>query len=154
MILDSERLTGVSRDLLAVMLGFQVESCPAAPPSGGLVLKSRIRILGDSNWLLEVSCPYITASVLAARIFRLPPSELDDDILLDALGEVANIISGNLKGMLDGEYSLTLPSNEIELVREKHLPSDRSVTLSLLCDEMPLHMILSEESLEAMPSVA
>ncbi len=146
MNLDSESLKTVAHDLLTVMLGFRVEfrSAPAGP--AGATLTSEIRIVGERVWRLDVSCPFYTASVLAARIYRLPPAELDDDLLLDALGEVANILSGNLKGMLDGEYALTLPATRTGPPRAACAPAD--ISLELECDELPLAISLCEESPE------
>jgi len=151
-VLDAPALLSVSHDLMSVMLGFQVETCDVRDVDAGPMMTSEIRILGDQAWRLEVSCPYVTASVIAARIFRVPPADLDDDMLLDALGEVANIVSGNLKGMLDGEHSLSLPFSAIRPLSPADPDSPPPVTVALLCDEMPLQMTLCQESAE--PSIS
>jgi len=47
---------------------------------------------------------------IAACLLGMAHSELDDELINDALGELANVVGGNIKGLLASEgSSLTLP---------------------------------------------
>ena len=47
---------------------------------------------------------------IAASLLGMDHSELDDELINDAIGELANVVGGNVKGLLAGEgSSLSLP---------------------------------------------
>ena len=69
-----------------------------------------VDIVGPTSWRTLVVTARPTADRIARALLQLDDGEtvgLDD--VRDALGEVANVVGGNLKGMLDGGSSLTLP---------------------------------------------
>lgn len=70
-------------------------------------VQATIRISGD--W--DAECHVLVSDELAARIasdmFRAPSSELTNEEILDALGEVVNVIGGNAKGMVDLDCDLS-----------------------------------------------
>ena len=43
-------------------------------------------------------------------MFGCEPDDLGDEEVLDALGEVANMVGGNVKGMIDADCKLSLPT--------------------------------------------
>lgn len=45
-----------------------------------------------------------------AAMFDMPVDEVGDDEMADALGEVANIIGGSIKGLMPGSCRLSLPT--------------------------------------------
>ncbi len=126
-MIQSSQLEQICLDLCCTMLGFQVDF-EADSPARDFGNVSQISILGERNFELRVSAPYLTASVIAARIFHLMPVEVDDDALQDAMNELTNIIGGNIKGMLDGEYRLSLPQRIAG--SPDSVPSESSVVLA------------------------
>ena len=57
-----------------------------------------------------IECPLKMAYEFTARLMRIPkPVEFDNDVC-DALGELANMIGGNLKSVLPRGVSLSIPS--------------------------------------------
>ncbi|MGD0811622.1 MAG: chemotaxis protein CheX [Acidimicrobiales bacterium] len=50
------------------------------------------------------------ASQLAAQLFAMPEGDVDDDLVRDAIGELANIIAGNIKALLPTPSHLGLPA--------------------------------------------
>ena len=59
---------------------------------------------------LFVECTLPLAFNFTARLMSLPvPTEIDEDVC-DALGELANIVGGNLKALLPSNVGLSLPS--------------------------------------------
>ncbi len=49
------------------------------------------------------------AGQLAAQMFELPVDEIDDELVADAIGELVNIIGGNVKALLPTPSRLGLP---------------------------------------------
>src|SRR5207253_367907 len=58
-------------------------------------------------------CPEALARDVAGFLFGRPPDEVEKDDLRDALGELANIIGGNLKALMSGVCRLGLPTTAV-----------------------------------------
>ncbi len=71
--------------------------------------QAAIRINGDWKAELRVIASRGLAESIAQSMFGAEPSELSEEEVLDALGEIANVIGGNVKGIVDQECSLSLP---------------------------------------------
>jgi CheY-specific phosphatase CheX len=69
-----------------------------------------VDIIGDWNGSVSVSCERATAVTMASVMFDAPGSELALNDIIDALGEFANMAGGAVKGMLDGDKTLGLPT--------------------------------------------
>ena len=70
---------------------------------------AEVSISGDWSGLVSVVLGADGARHVAGRMFQLPADQVGDDDLSDAVGEVANMIGGNIKAMLAGEHRLGLP---------------------------------------------
>ena len=71
--------------------------------------QAAIRINGDWKAELRVIASRGLAESIAQSMFDADVSELSEEEILDALGEIANVIGGNVKGIVDQECSLSLP---------------------------------------------
>jgi CheY-specific phosphatase CheX len=74
------------------------------------VMTAIVDINGDWNGSVAVRCRRITAEQIASVMFDSPTPQLSQDDVVDALGEFANMAAGAVKGMLDGEKYLGLPT--------------------------------------------
>jgi CheY-specific phosphatase CheX len=70
---------------------------------------SCIDIGGAFRGALSVECDEALARAIAAGMFARSEAELDEHELCDALREAANLIAGNVKGLLALGCSLSLP---------------------------------------------
>lgn len=70
--------------------------------------------------LLELS-PRL-ARVAASGLFGTPEDELVPEEIGDAVGELVNIVGGNVKGMLPGPSELSLPSVTVGTGFSVHVP--------------------------------
>ncbi|HIE97595.1 MAG TPA: chemotaxis protein CheX [Fuerstia sp.] len=68
-----------------------------------------IRISGVVEELIVVEAPVATACLISETMFDADPGTLEAEEIRDAIGEVVNIIGGNVKGMYEGESQLSLP---------------------------------------------
>lgn len=65
---------------------------------------------GEWSGAVLVECPFAMAFEFTARLMRIPkPIQFDNDVY-DALGELANMIGGNLKSVLPRGVTLSMPS--------------------------------------------
>ena len=92
-----------------------------------------IAIAGPKNATIVIVCESHLAANCAAQVLMMEPDELEPEDTSDVLGELANIVAGNLKGVYgDGDgtekWSLSLPvvSQGEQVIHGSHLKT-RSV---------------------------
>lgn len=95
-------------------------------------IRSRIEIRGAWQGTVTVLFPSETAEQVACRMLEAKPGELAAEEILDAAGEMANILAGNLKSMLPQPSSLGLPVVSSKEAGENPDFSDNE-PLSLFC---------------------
>lgn len=90
------------------MIGLDLaDAVMAENPDPGVT--SQIEIHGDEQATLRIDCSMDLARQAAARLFDMPPEELELELVLDAMGEMANVIGGQVKGRWSGAVKLSLP---------------------------------------------
>lgn len=104
--LDPTLVTAVTEQVWLQFLGIDI--APAAADVAAECATS-IAIEGAWNGAIIVACSHTLAKKAAAAMFCCPVSEIDDASWRDTLNEVANIMGGNLKGLLPGPSKLGLP---------------------------------------------
>ena len=72
-------------------------------------LSAIIRISGGWDSLVQVLTPRKTAIAIASNMFAMDEDQLSEAEIRDAVGEIVNMVGGNLKGIVEGESSLSLP---------------------------------------------
>ncbi|MDQ2650676.1 MAG: chemotaxis protein CheX [Actinomycetota bacterium] len=107
-LLDDD-LAGLGDAIWTSILGTPaLPSCDPAP-TGLRSVTACVHISGSWDGTVSVSLPWGLAEEVAATMFGLPAAELTTAEVLDAVGELANIAGGNVKGMVDGASDLSLP---------------------------------------------
>jgi chemotaxis protein CheX len=105
-------LTEVVRSVWDAMLGLTLipSETPYEADTADRSLCGCVQITGSWEGAVMIDLPEKLARDAAAAMFGCEPDDLSDDEVLDALGEVANMVGGNVKGMIDGECKLSLPT--------------------------------------------
>ncbi len=110
-MIDQPMVEQLTSDVCTSMLGLGLH--PAANPFGptdvGLYC-AHIGISGDWESQVFVICANGLAQQIASSMFMTPPDDLSDGEIGDAIGELVNMLGGNLKGVLPGENVLSLPT--------------------------------------------
>jgi chemotaxis protein CheX len=78
-------------------------------------LTSMIGLGGGIRGLLAVHCPASVAKAITSEFLGMDVEELDDDVK-DAIGEIANMVAGNLKvsyAKIDINIELAIPTSVI-----------------------------------------
>jgi CheY-specific phosphatase CheX len=68
-----------------------------------------VEIDGPWRGRVTVSCSEQLATTITAQMFEMDPAETTKAELVDAMGEIANMIGGNVKALLPGPSKLSLP---------------------------------------------
>lgn len=116
-------------------------SCAAEPGISGIVV-----VDGDFQGAVEVVCGGQLARRIAAAMFADEASLSPADIG-DALGEVSNMIAGNLKSILPGRNSIGLPIVASGSDYEVVIPRANQVSMvSYVSDGDCLHVSLMRQA--------
>jgi chemotaxis protein CheX len=112
MLLTDVDLAEVVESVWTAMLGYELEPTdePNAQTADGRHMVGTVQITGRVDAALMVEVPEALARNLASTMFGIDETELGDDEVRDALGEMANMIGGNVKGLLDADSLLSLPT--------------------------------------------
>jgi len=109
MTISQTELECLTRDIWSTMVGLDlVDAVMAGNPQSGI--SSQIEIQGDTEVALRIDCSMELARKVAARLFDMPEEDIETDLVLDAMSEMANILGGNIKGMWPGAIKLSLPT--------------------------------------------
>lgn len=79
-------------------------------PAGEKWLTACVLVSGAYEGAVLLGCPEDLGRSFAAALFHLPATEIDDELLWDAMGELTNVLGGNVKALLPGPSRLSLPT--------------------------------------------
>jgi chemotaxis protein CheX len=110
-----QQLVGITREVWASVLSLMAESVPldeATPASAGLGTSfiGSIQIRGAWEGSVFIQAPMGLARRAAAIMFGLDEASVGSDEMCDALGELTNIVGGNVKAVLPSPCALSLPT--------------------------------------------
>jgi chemotaxis protein CheX len=104
---DAIRVVG---DVFRTMLRLEVEPVEAPWPPEDELVNVTIHYAGAWKGALLLECTREQACFFMGRLLGIePPEELNDDVR-DAVGELANMIAGNLKPVLPPGVALSMPT--------------------------------------------
>jgi len=109
MTIDEQTLQQVVTDVCSGMLGLELVPSEEFTCDDVDALSAVIRISGGWDSLVQVLTPRRTAVAIASSMFAMTEDELSEAEIRDAVGEIVNMVGGNLKGIVEGESSLSLP---------------------------------------------
>ena len=106
---DGATLVEIVSFIWPILFGNEIEPGPTTPIEH--CLSASISIGGLWTATLVVTLDADLAARSAASLLDLDVADLDEEVLRDAVGEIANVVGGNVKGLLDdnGESTLSLP---------------------------------------------
>jgi chemotaxis protein CheX len=94
------------------MLGFELVRThgESLPIPGAARYIGTVHITGSWSGSVVVECPEVFGRVVAATMFESEPEVVTEDELVDVVGELANMLGGNVKALLEGDSVLSLPT--------------------------------------------
>jgi chemotaxis protein CheX len=112
-------IIGATTDVFSTMLMMDlVVGDPVDGPAGGEVesnITAMLGLGGDIRGMLAVHCPAAVAMAITGGFLGMDVDELNEDVK-DAIGEIANMIAGNLKTAFAGhdlKIELAIPTSII-----------------------------------------
>jgi len=109
-LLDAETVQSIADEVWPTLVGDgeAFVPLPVAPPAEAV--SAWVDIRGPWNGSVVLTCAPATAAALTESVLMTrPPTVVDDEDVKDALGELANVLGGNIKSVLPGESRLGLP---------------------------------------------
>ncbi|MGO9240176.1 MAG: chemotaxis protein CheX [Bryobacteraceae bacterium] len=103
-------LAQIVDSVFRTMLNLEVDACEASSVPGDDRLTSVVHLAGDWNGAVLMECSRGQARRFAGHFLTIDPPETVDDDVRDVLGELANMIGGNLKCVLASGIRLSSPS--------------------------------------------
>ncbi len=108
LVLEND-LSALTAGVWEAFLGLEAEPTGPGLGDGGPFYTASVAIGGGWDGSVSLVMPLVLARAAAAAMFGLGEAELDADEVVDAVGELANIIGGNIKGMIEEPCTLSLP---------------------------------------------
>jgi chemotaxis protein CheX len=113
---------------------------PAAPSEGDAAVSASVSITGSWSGHVVFGCTVPASRAAAAQLLMTSEDELADADVADAVGELANMIGGNIKSLLPSPSALTLPLVSLG-GSALHLPSStEAVRLDLTWQGEPIRV--------------
>ena len=138
--MTDEEILGITRDVWESFTGRTIELADDHPrPDGGDVTVGCVTVTGEWQGDVLLACPAQLARMAASAMFDLPAAQLDAEQVADALGELTNMIGGNLKSLIPGPGRLSMPTVTVAASSTVHVPGAALLsTVSLACEGLPL----------------
>ncbi|MBI3680898.1 MAG: chemotaxis protein CheX [Acidobacteria bacterium] len=108
--ISPSELSQIVESVFESMLSLQVGQCEMPWLPGGDRLTAAVHLAGDWNGAVLLECDRGQACQFAGRFLSMDPPGAVDDVVRDVLGELANMIGGNLKCVLTRGIRLSMPS--------------------------------------------
>lgn len=105
-----EVLTQIVQSVFTTMMDIEVHPSDASWSPTGERMTSIVYLTGDWNGAVILECTPSMACHFAGRILCMDPPECVDDDVCDVLGELANMIGGNMKSGMSAGIRLSMPS--------------------------------------------
>jgi chemotaxis protein CheX len=97
-------------NVFQTMMAMDVQTVDTPFPPSGELITAAISLAGSWKGAVLVECGLQEAFLFTSRMIGIDvPTSLNDDVR-DALGELANMVGGNLKSVLPSGVSLSLPT--------------------------------------------
>ena len=109
----SENVVSIAQDVWGSFLSMDLEANPLgddAPPIEGRTMTGCVHVTGEWQGSIFLECGVDAAQGAAEAMFGADPGTLSPDEVSDALGELTNMVGGNIKSLLPGPSALSIPS--------------------------------------------
>ena len=103
-------VTAVTRQVCESVLGTGAEHVAGAAVPVRADVTACIQITGAWHGVVVLSCGRAVADAVTAAMFGAYEGAAPQEDVIDAMGELANMIGGNIKGVLPGPSHLSLPT--------------------------------------------
>jgi chemotaxis protein CheX len=98
-------------EIWETMLGLEASPTASEPPADrGREVCAAVQVTGTWEGAAVIECPEAVAASFTAAMLGLDDEEPAEGDVHDVMGELANMVGGNLKAVIGGETQLSLPT--------------------------------------------
>jgi chemotaxis protein CheX len=108
--LDANILVQTVEDVFRTMMDVEVSPSETSLSSSHGQLRSAVHVSGTWNGALLLECDRQQACRFAGRLLSMDPPEAVTPLVCDVLGELTNMIGGNMKSAVAMGLSMSTPS--------------------------------------------
>ena len=141
-----------TKSIWNTMLGLMVqgnlsENAPAVAQAGdGRVYVGRVDVSGGWQGAVVVQFNHALGRRAAAKMFECDASDVTDEEVEDVVGELVNMIGGNLKSLLPGPSNLSTPKVTAHEEGHPFVPPSPVVTqVTFDCDQQQFRVLVLRE---------
>lgn len=107
---SAEDVIAITREVWASFVDMELTVAPAeAAVLSAPALSAVVRICGAWDGAVRLECPVTHAAQAAAAMFAIELGAVSDETARDAVGELANVVCGNVKSLLPAPSELSMP---------------------------------------------
>ncbi|HEX4340476.1 MAG TPA: chemotaxis protein CheX [Polyangiaceae bacterium] len=111
MSVEERQIREITESVWSSMLGSSADAFDGSDTAlDGTVLTGCVHVTGAWEGAVTICCSPLFARAAAAAMFGLEDTEPSREETRDALGELANVVGGNIKALLPGTTHLSLPT--------------------------------------------
>jgi len=110
MTVELSAVAQIVESVFDAMLGVPLEETATAWFPAADRITAAVHLSGAWDGVLTLECSRSQACRFAARFLSMEPASQVDDVVRDVMGELANMIGGNLKSILTHGLHLSMPS--------------------------------------------
>ncbi len=125
---EEHLVASVVQEIWSSMLGMDAEAGHPPGDRGCATLSGSVQFGGAWHGAVFLNCPGNLARTLAAGMFGTEPELLSREDIFDAVGELANVIGGNIKHLLPPPCQLRLPTVQEQAEPDRTTESGSLVT--------------------------
>jgi len=118
---------------------------PFEPKGKDNTLAGCVQITGKWQGTVTLYAPREIGKKVAATIYGLKETEVDNQQVQDVIGEITNILAGNIKSLFPAPCSLSLPSVAITDYKLHHPGSQTLTAVNFDCEGLPFLVVLLQE---------
>jgi chemotaxis protein CheX len=141
-------LDDITRTIWGTLFEHAIERSDCTLTGVESTVTSIVHIDGAWRGAVMLRCPQALGAALTAEMLRSETEPTFDDIG-DALGELTNMVAGNLKALLPAPSTISLPAVVFGSDYELDVPNTTVVArVPFICDGQPVVVILVQRSVE------
>jgi chemotaxis protein CheX len=115
-LLATADILTLTQEVWASIFDSPIEITQPSSLTGVILVQGAVQIDGPWSGTVTVACSQRLATMITAQMFEVAPAEASHDDIIDAVGEIANMIGGNVKALLPGPSTLSLPRVHVDHV--------------------------------------
>ena len=108
--ITEEAVTTILSDVLSTMTGSSALGPVPLPVDTAAPLTAAVYFVGAWKGAVFLQCPPALCFLLTARMLGVPQPESVGEDVRDTMGELCNMVAGNLKSVMLNRAELSLPS--------------------------------------------